>query len=158
MDANIQKALWLGIGILLFISVVALGMTALNKGKQVTESSMAELDKSTRMLSNAAYTSYDGHELSGDAVIAAIRAFKSTPDEIQITVKVSGGTTTTYLSTGTPSTGSLSAINKSAIDAQVKAAQNKNSATTYINPYGRFYSTLIYDANDVVRGITIEQE
>lgn len=158
MDDNIQKALWLGVGILLFIAVVAIGLSIFAKGKGLAMEASEQLDEKTRELNMAAYGSYNGQLISGTDTLNAIREFKAKAGDIQVVIKVNGGNSIQYISTGVASTGVLTARSTAEMDIMLKAAQNKNSTGTYINPYGSFYSTLIEDTNGVVRGMQIIQE
>jgi len=158
MDDNIQKALWLGVGILLFIAVVAVGLSLFTKGKGLASDASEKLDQKTKELNMATYSTYNGQMISGTDTLNAIREFKAEAGEMQVIIQVNGGGRLQYISTGSASTGSLTARSTAEMDSMLKAAQNKNTPGTYINPYGEFYSTLIEDTSGVVRGIQIIQE
>lgn len=157
MDGNIQKALWIGVSILLFVAVVAIGMSAYGKASKMTDESMTNLDKQAQQLANAAYGVYDNQYVSGTQVINAIKSYKATPDEMQVIV-VKGGSSTYYLATGSADTGTLSPIAEGTTNNMLKSAQDKNNATAYINPYGEFYATVVTDVNGIVRAIRFEQQ
>jgi negative regulator of genetic competence, sporulation and motility len=157
MDGNIQKALWIGVSILLFVAVVAIGMAAYGKAAQMSDESMDNLDKQSQQLSNSAYGVYDNQYVSGTDVVNAIKNYKATPDEMQIIV-VKGGASTYYLSTGTATSGTLSPIAETTTNTMLKSAQDKNNASAYINSYGEFYATVITDVNGSVRAIRFEQQ
>ena len=158
MDGNIQKALWLGVSILLFIAVVMIGMSVFSSGQEMAAEGAAALDDTTRTLSNAQYGEYDNKEVSGSDVTSAINKYKLQSGEIQIAVTNNSSTRTTYVSSGTASAGTLSELTLAAINTSIRNSQDKNSTTDYINPYGEFYATLVYDGNDQIRGIEFIQQ
>lgn len=161
MDSNIQKALWLGVGILFFVAVVSTGIFLFGKGKTLAESSGDQLDSMSKQLSEVEYSSYDNCEISGSDVLNAIKKYKASGGEMIIVVKTSYPSTTQYISSGTVNTTvlstALSGKTKTLTDQDIKDAGTKTT-TTYINPLGSFYSQLIYDSNDAVKGITVVQQ
>lgn len=159
MDQNIQKALWLGVGILLFIGIVSTGLSLYNKGRGVAETSSQQLDKVSKDLSEASYAPYNNAKTSGADVLSAIKLYADQSGDFIITVKTKTGSAT-YISGGSISSGvvgSLSKKNRTEIDNQIKSA-NDSTNTNYINPTASFYAQLAYDANDVIKGITFSQE
>ncbi len=158
MDGNIQKALWLGVSILIFVAVVMIGMSVFTSGQEMAAEGAEQLDNTTRELSNAQYSMYDNKEVSGSDVISAINRYKQQSGEIQVVVTNNSGTTTTYVSSGDPAAGTLGEIALGTINTSIQNAQDKSQTTLYINPYGEFYATLIYDVNDQVRGVDFDQQ
>lgn len=158
MDGNIQKALWLGVSILLFIAVVAIGMSLYSRGAAIAREGGDELDNTAKQLSASQYAVYDNKEVSGSDVIDAINKYKLMAGEIQVNVTTGGGTTTTYISTGSASNGGLTPMTLTTINTMIKASQNKSAPSTYINPYGSYYATLVYDVNDTIRAIDFVQQ
>ncbi len=156
MDGNIQKALWLGVSVLMFLAVVAIGMSMFQAGNTVAKEGQEELNNIASSLSEAEYASFDNATVSGNDVISAINKYKHDSGEIQITVINKSGNTSTYISGGDASSGALSDMGLDAINQSIQSSQDKNNAT-YINPFGDFYATLIYDTNEQVRGIKFEQ-
>ena len=51
----------------------------------------------------------------------------------------------------------MRSVSKTVRDAARRDAENTNLAGKYINPAGRFRSYLIYDTNQVIRGIICAQ-
>lgn len=157
MDGNIQRALWLGVSVLIFLAVVMVGMAMFQSGKELVENGTDELNATAQTLSNAKFSQYDNKSVSGNDVINAINNYKMRSGEIQIIVTNAAGGTVAYVSGGTPSTGTLTTIALADIDASIQSSQNKSQTSAYINPYGKFYGTLIYDTNKEVRGIQFVQ-
>ncbi len=158
MDGNIQKALWLGVSILLFIAVVMIGMSIFSSGQDMAVEGAAALDDTTRELSNAQFGMYDNKEVNGSDVTSAINRYKQQSGDIQIIVTNNSTTTTTYVSGGSPTAGSLTELTLGTINTSIQNAQDKSQTNVYINPYGEFYATLVYDINNQVRGINFEQQ
>lgn len=159
MDQNIQKALWLGVGILLFIGIVSTGLSLYNKGRGVAEASSQQLDKVSKDLSESSYAPYNNAKTSGADVISAIKLYADQTGDFIISVKTKTSSAT-YISGGSIANGkvsSLSEMQRTAIDAQIKNA-NDSSHSHYINPTASFYAQLAYDQNDVIKGITFTQE
>lgn len=159
MDQNIQKALWLGVSILLFIGIVSTGLALFNKGRGVAEASSQQLDKVSKDLSESSFASYNNTKTSGADVLSAIKLYADQSGDFIVVVKTNSSNKT-YISGGSVSqntVSSLSALNRAAIDSQIKAA-NDSKNMAYINPIANFYAQLIYDKNEVIKGISFEQE
>ncbi len=157
MDGNIQKALWLGVSVLMFLAVVAIGMSMFQAGNNVAKEGQEELNNIASSLSEAEYAAFDNATVSGNDVISAINKYKHDSGEMQITVSNKTGGTSTYISGGDAASGSLSEMTLDAINQTIQTSQDKNNSA-YINPFGDFYATLVYDSNEQVRGIKFEQK
>ena len=155
MDQNIQKALWLGVGILLFIGIVSTGLSLYNKGRGVAEASSQQLDKVSKDLAP-----YNNAKTSGADVLSAIKLYADQSGEFIISVKTKSSTNV-YVSGGSISAdntvGDLNLKSRGEIDNQIKAA-NDSKSNAYINPTASFYAQLVYDKNEVIKGITFEQQ
>ena len=127
------------------------------KGKLLVEGGEDQLDATVRSLAASTYTMYDNKTVSGNDVIDAISRFKTEGGDLQIMVTTNAGTTTTYLSTGSASSGTLTAMSMTSINTLIQNSQDKSQTGVYINPYGEFYATLVYDVNEEIRGITFNQ-
>lgn len=144
MDGNIQKALWLGVGIMMFLAVVAIGMTALSKGQDLSKESMSALDANAKVLSNASYNMYDNQKVSGTDVVNGIKKFKSSGEDLLVLVDTTARTAVSYTTA-------------TVTDSQLQSIQTKGDAA-YVNPYGQFYATIQSDTDGVVSGITFVQQ
>lgn len=144
MDGNIQKALWLGVGILIFLAVVAMGMAALSAGQELSDNSLEKMNETTQVLANADLAPFDSSYVDGTQVMNLIKNRRDVSDGVVIRV--------------TNGSGTIDYDSGSITDAQVKAMQTRTSANAYINPNGNFYATLVKDSNGSVSMITIVQE
>ena len=160
MDRNIQKALWLGVGILLFIGIVSTGLSLYNKGRGVAEASSQQLDKVSKDLAESSFAPYNNAKTSGADVLSAIKLYADQSGEFIISVKTKSSTNV-YVSGGSISAdntvGDLNLKSRGEIDNQIKAA-NDSKSNAYINPTASFYAQLVYDKNEVIKGITFEQQ
>lgn len=161
MDQNIQKALWLGVSIMMFVAIVSTGLFLFNKGKTVAEAGGDKLDNVSEQLSMVEYAAFDNEVIQGDLLANTIKQRKSTDGEFIMIVTTSYPSTTQYISSGTVSAGTLSGT----LAAKTKAQQDLDlqhlkdeTYSTYINPHAKFMAQLIYDSNDVVRGIIAIQQ
>ncbi len=161
MDQNIQKALWLGVGILFFITVVSIGLFLLNQGKGLANEAGKQLTDVSVTLSEAEYSPFDNTTVSGSDVVNAIKRYKSNSGELIICVDTKLAATYQYISggsvTGTSLSGTLNTKTKAVIDNDIAKSEDKTD-NLYINKSGKFYSELIYDDNEVVRGMTFIQQ
>lgn len=161
MDQNIQKALWLGVGVMMFIAIVSTGMYLFDKGRNVAEASGEQIDSMSQQLSMVEYSAYDNKVIKGDVVRNAINQFKYESGEFIVVVSTSYPSTNQYISSGTVSSNVLSSSltekTRAEIDMEIQGAMDQ-TASNYINQYGEFLSQLIYDANDAVVGINIIQQ
>ena len=161
MDQNIQKALWLGVGIMMFVAIVSTGLFLFNKGKTVAEVGGGQLDTVSEQLAMSKFNSFDNEVVSGSMVINTIKEYKNEGGEFIIVVTTSYPSTTQYISTGSISsntlTGTLTAKTRAATDTDIQNLNN-DTTSTYINPHAEFMAQLIYDNNDVVKGIAIVQQ
>lgn len=161
MDQNIQKALWLGVGIMMFVAIVSTGLFLFNKGKTVAEVGGGQLDTVSEQLAMSKFNSFDNEVVSGSMVINTIKEYKNEGGEFIIVVTTSYPSTTQYISTGSISsntlTGSLTGKSRTATDTDIQNLNN-DTTSTYVNPHAEFMAQLIYDNNDVVKGIAIVQQ
>ena len=161
MDQNIQKALWLGVSIMMFVAIVSTGLFLFNKGKTVAEAGGERLDNVSEQLSMVEYAAFDNEVIQGDLLANTVKQRKSSDGEFIIIVTTSYPSTTQYVSSGSVSSGILAGT----LAGKTKAQQDQDlqrlkdaTDSTYINPHAKFMSQLIYDSNDVVRGIIAIQQ
>ncbi len=161
MDQNIQRALWLGVGIMMFVAVVSTGLFLFNQGRAVAEVGGEQLSVVSEQLSLAKYQAFDNEVVSGSMLINTIKEYKSSDGEFIILVNTSYPSNSQYISTGSVSantlTSSLTGKTRASNDSDLQAL-NDETSTTYINPHGEFMAQLIYDSNDVVKGIVANQQ
>lgn len=161
MDQNIQKALWLGVGIMMFVAIVSTGLFLFNQGRNVAEAGGEQLDTVSEQLALSKYQAFDNDTVSGSMLINTVKEHKTSGGEFIIVVQTSYPSTTQYVSTGTVSSnvisGTLAEKTTSANDTDIQNL-NDDTSSSYINPHGEFLAQLIYDSNGVVKGINAVQQ
>lgn len=161
MDQNIQKALWLGVGVMMFIAIVSTGLFLFNKGKNLADASGEHLDSMSEQLASIQYEKFDNMVVTGGDVLNAIKQHKPKSGSFIIEVHTNHPSSTQYISSGTISSnvlnGSLSEKTKAAMDEDLQQSKDVD-ASEYINPQGSFMTQLVYDKNDVVKGIVAKQQ
>jgi hypothetical protein len=99
--------------------------------------------------------------VTGGDVLNAIKQYKQNSGSFIIEVNTNYPSSTQYISSGNISSnvisGSLSEKSKAEMDQDLQESKNIDSSM-YINPQASFMTQLIYDANDVVKGIVATQE
>lgn len=159
MDGNINKALWLGIGVLFFLGVVSLGITLFNKGKSAAQVQAEQLGKLEKNLIESEFAQYDNMSVNGTDVVSAIRKFKDKSDAFSIQVETKKSTVI-YLNSATFTANEVT-IGTAKTEDEYKKALNEareSSNTNYINPIAKFNSELLRDKNKVISGIIFKQD
>ncbi|MFB4321660.1 ABC transporter permease [Priestia sp. BR_2] len=131
---------YITLGVLLFALVVA--------GVKVAQDRMTGI---TDQLQQAEYTTFDNGTMSGSQVLNSIRQYMNN-DQFGIEVTTGKNSTTFYGNTFS-NEGEIIGNTK---NTDLKPAQNQAS-TDYINPSGKFKTSLVYDKNGVVRGLKMKQ-
>lgn len=158
MDNNINKALWIGIGILFFVAVVSIGLSLLNQSTEIAQDQSRELSSIQQKLSDSKFSAYDNQTVSGSQVISAIKNFRDNKDVVSIQVKTKKSTTV-YLNSATFSAEAVtlgSAASDLAIETSIKNARDEKNSN-YINPVANFDAQIRKDANGVISGIVFSQ-
>lgn len=152
MDQNIQKALWLGVGVLMFVGIVSIGVMLFGKGKAVAQAGGEELDNISQQLAMTMYESFDNTTVKGDMVVNFIKQHKSDGGKFTIKVKNKKGSKD-YISSGDAD--SLKKITD--VNEDIKQATDSTNSN-YINPHAEFDSILLYDSNEVIKGVSVTQK
>ncbi|TCK87926.1 hypothetical protein EDC19_2770 [Natranaerovirga hydrolytica] len=155
MDQNIQKALWLGVGILFFVAVISIGIMVFSQGMQLVEESEDSIRRTNQRLSSVQYERYVLREQSGSNVVAAIDEFKEYAGVFKIEVRTGTKEENEYISTG--DTKSLDPKDREEINKDLRNVRDPSS-DQYINPNGRFEGEILYDDNGVERILRFEQQ
>ncbi len=161
MDQNIQRALWLGVGIMMFAAIITTGLFIFNKGKSLADQSGEQLDATAEQLAAVETQKFDYEEVSGSDVLNLIQNKKHDTGEFIIVVNTSYPSAHQYVSEGSISDGILSkGLTEKQTDDLNDEFQDMKDETSddYINPHGRFMTQLIYDKNEVVKGVIATQQ
>ncbi len=94
-------------------------------------------------------------------LINTIKEYKLEGGEFIIEVTTNYPSTVQYISSGTVTNNTLSGVltgkTRVETDADIQSLKDETSST-YVNPHGEFMAQLIYDNNDVVKGIYAIQQ
>lgn len=153
---------------------IALGVTAMNKGKAGTEQAMQSIDKMTDGLKDSEYKVYVDTKLKGSYVVDAIGlAFKDDAVEVLVSTKdgqnlvYNGGANAVPFAqelTGMPSKdaagGKFANIAMATTTLGSTGYEPLTTATTpgFIYDGADFYGTAQYDVNGMLRRITFVQQ
>lgn len=159
MDSNIQKGLAIGIGVILFIVVAAIGLGFVNFGQGMASDANEELVRFNDQLTRAKFSAYDTTTVSGTDVVSAIRKYSDMEGDIIVQVTNGAGNTYQYLSTGTvTSTGAVTSTLTARTTTTADISNAKDSTNSrYVNPSGQFSAIIGEDANEVIRVIVFVQ-
>lgn len=135
---NILKALILGASVLLVIGVISISIVLFNSGQEIVKKSEQDMADISQAISMKKFENYNNTVVSGSQVINVIRMYSENAN-INVIVTTGSGTTVTYNST-----------NKYSITDPTDAR--------YINPTGKFISTITVNANKVVTAINFQQQ
>lgn len=90
MDGNLSKALWIGVSILLFIAVVTIGLSIFGGMKDASALANDRIGSITQNMSDDEFNMFDGEEVEGSDVTAAIDNFSGRSGEILVLVATLG--------------------------------------------------------------------
>ncbi|MBL0385853.1 ABC transporter permease [Tumebacillus sp. ITR2] len=171
---NAQKALVMAAGIFLAIALITIAVVMFISAQEATKSAQENFSGIQRELSSTSFNVYDGTTISGSQVVNALRKFSQqkqfgvlviTGRNKIATTPVSGGTW--YNGVVNESTGivsydsTLPASSSNVVPTSgysQLADSTTQSATTYINPAGRFNASIIRDDSNVIHGLKFVQQ
>lgn len=151
---NSLKAILIGAVTVIVLVVISLGFLILRQGQDTAKNAVNKIDNMNSQLAESDYTMYDGLEISGSEVANTIRKFKH--DYIAIKVITGRDTSGTwYIHDGTESDGTVVVGAEKIFDL---SSATDPSASTYINPTGRFLGSVMRDDNGSVSAIIFTQK
>ncbi|MEW4425998.1 ABC transporter permease [Paenibacillus pabuli] len=152
MGSNATAALKLGAAVFLTIAFITIVVALFISSTDAVKEGQTQFSSIQTQLSQTRYNIYENTTLSGSQVMNAVRQFNN---ETQFGVYVQTGKNglTYYGNTFNQTTGEIdgTAKNTNLLPAQDEANNN------YINPSGKFKSSVVRDANNMVRGIVFVQ-
>lgn len=153
MGSNATAALKLGASVFLTIAFITIVVALFISSTDAVKEGQTQFSSIQTQLSQTRYNIYENTTLSGSQVMNAVRQFNN---ETQFGVYVQTGKNgvTYYGNTFNQTTGEIdgTAKNTNLLPAQDEANNN------YINPSGKFKSSVVRDANNMVRGIVFTQK
>ncbi|MCW3793937.1 ABC transporter permease [Paenibacillus sp. LS1] len=156
---NASSALKVAAGIFLTIALITIVVLLFVSAQEATKTAQNNFSDIQRELSQATFTVYDSTTVSGNQVLNALRKY-SNKDQFGIQVITGKNATGAWynnmvnLTTGSPTYGAITT--GTATGTLAKASDE--ASNDYVNPSGNFESKIVYDGNNVVRGITFVQK
>lgn len=153
MDETTGKGLSLVGTIFLTIALLTLGVLLFSVASSGAKAGQEKMANITQGLQQTEFTTYDNGTMSGSQVLNAVRQYMNN-DQFGIQVTTGKKGIMTYGNTFNSATGVIESEKK---NLNVTPAQTQASEH-YINPSGKFKSTVVYDQNGVVRGLVFVQD
>lgn len=162
--SNAQRALIMAAGLFLAVALITLAVIIFGSAQDATKSAQSSFSDIQTELSQTSFAAYDGTILSGNQVLNAIRKY-SGREEFGIRVQTGKHKEENIVGVwynyriefiGGGDDGIVDRLDKNSADGTLQNAMSE-SHIDYINPTGKFKSTLVYDRNNVIRGILFEQ-
>ncbi len=147
---NSLKGLILAAGIIITCIIISLGFYIAREAKDTASSGVGQIQKLQAEFNDSTKAIYDGTIVSGNEVRNALRKFQEETMGILVTTKK---TSTYYGYQFSQETGELG--DKGTGDYKKVQIIGED---TYINPTGKFASTLVRDANGSITGIVFKQQ
>lgn len=157
MEENTGVGIRVAAGIFLTIMLITIVVIITISSQDAAKQGQTKMASITTQLSDTEFNTYNNTTLSGSQVLNAIRQYMNLE---QFGIKVTTGrqATTFYGNTFDDKNDGWQITNGdenkylSLIDAE------DQSKTQYINPSGKFNSTIIRDKNSMIRGIIFKQQ
>lgn len=149
---NGVKALMIAATVLITIAIISLGVIVFQSGQEAASQAQKGFSDIQQDMTAVQYAAYDQKLISGSQVINAIRKY-STNAQFGVQVKTGKNPTGTWYGKIVSATGAVSGNGTTDLTPVYD-----DSHANYINPVGRFQSSLVYDSNRVVRAILVIQK
>ncbi|MDQ0087505.1 hypothetical protein J2T12_000899 [Paenibacillus anaericanus] len=157
MEENTGVGIRVAAGIFLTIMLITIVVIITISSQDAAKQGQTKMASITTQLSDTEFNTYNNTTLSGSQALNAIRQYMSL-EQFGIHVTTGKGDTSHY--------GNELEINAtSGVVDKVKGAGNgtlvnaeNQSLDSYINPSGKFKSTIVRDKNNMIRGIIFKQE
>lgn len=158
MGENGRKALSMAAILAATLIIIGIGFAIISSTTGASQEAINDSNQKINAMIEADYEQYNEENVYGSDVYSKIREEKTSGGELIIRV-TTNSSTTDYISTGsvtgTTLSGALTATTN--VIAMQTAAKDEND-NAYINPQASFSASLIYDANDSIRGILFVQQ
>ncbi|MEK4363993.1 ABC transporter permease [Paenibacillus sp. FSL M8-0212] len=158
MEENTGVGIRVAAGIFLTIMLITIVVIITISSQDAAKQGQTKMAAITTQLSDTEYQTYSNTTLSGSQVLNAVRQYMN---QEQFGVQVITGKQKPTQPKGTfygdvfndigeitPNSGGILSL----------ANAEKQSANEYINPSGKFRSSIVRDKNNMIRGIVFEQE
>lgn len=160
MDQSLFKSIFMGVGLFFAVAVLGIFVYTFAIGQDASKSGSNKLNTMTADLNEQDYLLYENMDVSGSAVINALKKFESDGKDgkIGVLVKTKGNPNGTWYY-GTLTGDELAPItehqnSKDSVYGNVYTTGN----TEYVNPGGTFKGSIKRDKNNVIRAVVFDQK
>ncbi|MBP1903402.1 hypothetical protein J2Z32_000014 [Paenibacillus turicensis] len=153
MEENTGVGIRVAAGIFLTIMLITIVVIITISSQDAAKQGQTKMASITTQLSDTEFNTYNNTTLSGSQVLNAIRQYMNL-EQFGIRVTTGKGVQE-YYGNEVSDTGEVTQNSGKKLD--LKNAENQ-SLPEYINPSGKFKSTIIRDQNSMIRGIVFIQQ
>ncbi|MCL6663461.1 MULTISPECIES: ABC transporter permease [Paenibacillus] len=152
MGSNATDGLKLAAGIFLTLALITTVVVIFISSQDAAKEGQTQFSTIQTQLSQTRFTIYENTTLSGSQVMNAVRQFNN-EDQFGVYVLTGKAGATYYGSTFNQTDGVITGTVKNTDLGPALDESNNN----FINPSGKFKSSIVRDENNMVRGIIFKQ-
>ncbi|MGC6586207.1 ABC transporter permease [Paenibacillus sp. Dod16] len=152
MGSNASAGLKLAASIFLTLALITTVVIIFISSQDAAKEGQTQFSEITTQLSQTRFNIYENTTLSGSQVMNAVRQFNN-QDQFGVYVQTGKNGVTYYGHTFNQTTGVIDGTAKNTNLQPALDEANNN----FINPSGKFKSSVVRDANNMVRGIVFTQ-
>lgn len=152
---NVVKAILIAASIFFTLAIVSIGVIVVTTGQDSVKQATSEISGIQSELADQTFLIYENNTISGSQVINTLRKYKDREFfgiYVETGKNSSGHGTWYFYDVSDPDS-----ISDNGATDDLSSTTNESSSH-YINPSGQFDSSLIYDSNNVIRGIEFIQQ
>lgn len=158
MEENTGVGIRVAAGIFLTIMLITIVVIITISSQDAAKQGQTKMASITTQLSDTEYQTYSNTTLSGSQVLNAVRQYMNQEQfGIQVVTGKQKGTEGTFYGNKFTIDGSLVTEVTGGKNTYLNYAEDQSSAL-YINPSGKFQSSIVRDANNMIRGIIFKQQ
>lgn len=157
---NASSALKVAAGIFLTIALITIVVLLFVSAQEATKTAQNNFSEIQTELSQASFAVYDGTTISGSQVLNATRKYSSR-DQFGIQIKTGKNRVGTWYNKVVNVSDPVGSSNYGSITGTASGVVSNTTSEAhaeYVNPSGKFKSSLVYDKSGVVRGFVFDQE
>jgi hypothetical protein len=155
MEENTGVGIRVAAGIFLTIMLITIVVIITISSQDAAKQGQTKMAAITTQLSDTEYQTYSNTTLSGSQVLNAVRQYMNQEQfGVQVITGKQRNTVGTFYGDVFNDIGEISDIGGTLSLSNAE----KQSADEYINPSGKFRSSIVRDKNNMIRGIIFRQE
>lgn len=155
MEENTGVGIRVAAGIFLTIMLITIVVIITISSQDAAKQGQTKMASITTQLSDTEFNTYNNTTLSGSQVLNAIRQYMNL-EQFGIRVKTGKSQSGVFYGNEFADDGHITNLD-SEKKLDLKYAEDQ-SQPQYINPSGKFKSTIVRDQNSMIRGIIFEQQ